>query len=279
MKIVCVGDCGIDHYLPSNEKTVGGITANVARHARVQFPDSDEIVLVSCLGDDEGAARVHDAFDGADIVCLWSTLAGSAPVQYIEVLPDGERRFVRYEAGVLADFSFDAAQREAIESSDLMIAPVYLQIVGLYADLMAVRTHGLVAIDFADFLEHPDFSLLEDHIDNIDIGFFGLSPDKSAEINRIASLATDYDKLLVVTLGKAGSVAFHGIRQVEQPAVPLERIVDTTGAGDAYAAGFLSRYCHGRPVEEAMAHAAQVAASVVSGPGSYPAYDGPDEGW
>jgi len=55
MDVVCVGDCGIDHYLPSDKLYFGGITANVARHAHDCFPAKDRIRIVSCVGDDRGA--------------------------------------------------------------------------------------------------------------------------------------------------------------------------------------------------------------------------------
>ena len=279
MKVVCVGDCGIDHYLPSAESTVGGITANVACHARCQFRNDDEIVVVSCLGDDDNAARVRDEFDDGRIRCLWNEVRGQTPVQYIEVQPDGERQFLRYEAGVLSDFEFSAEQREAIASGDVLIAPVYLQIVGLYTEVMAIATAGLTAIDFADFLEHPDFTLLEEHIQQIDVGFFGLSPQATREIDRIATLAAEHDKRFIVTLGAAGSVAFDGTRRIECAAVRVDRVADTTGAGDAYAAAFLSRYCHGATVDGAMEHAAKVAAGVVTQMGSFSAYDVAEEAW
>jgi sugar/nucleoside kinase (ribokinase family) len=271
MNIVCVGDCGIDCYLPSGEKHIGGITANVSRHARDQFPTTDEVVVVSCLGDDQDAERVRTAFRGTSIECLWASRPGATPVQYIEVQPDGERRFVGYEAGVLPDLEFTQAQRAAIRSSDLLIAPVYEQIVDLFNRLMAVGTRGKVAIDFADFLEHPDFGLVEAHADRIDVAFFGLSPDRSAEIERIAGLARACNGLFVVTLGAAGSIAFDREFAHECPIERTGVVVDTTGAGDAYAATFLAHYVHGADIPESMRQAARIAARVVAGSGGYPA--------
>ena len=52
--------------------------------------------------------------------------------------------------------------------------------------------------------------------------------------------------LLVVTRGEKGAVAVEGGEQVEVPAEPVERIVDTTGAGDLFAAGFLTGRAQGR---------------------------------
>jgi sugar/nucleoside kinase (ribokinase family) len=269
MKIVCVGDCGIDHYLPSGEQRFGGITANVVRHARTQFPSEDEIHLVSCIGDDEGARLVMSELQTTDVECHIQRLSGSTPVQYIEIKDDGERDFVRYDEGVLRDFTFDPATRKIIADSDVLIAPVYLQIVDLYDDLMAIDTRGLTAIDFADFLQHPDFELLERHLDSIDVAFFGLSVADVETVSHIRKLAMQTNKLFIVTLGDAGSRAFIGKECVECPVIPVNEVVDTTGAGDAYAAAFLSRYCHGGEIIESMHYGASVAANVVGKLGSW----------
>lgn len=268
MDVLCVGDCGVDHYLPSNERFFGGITANVARHARRLFPADDVIRIVSCIGDDDGATIVNAGLAKSGIDCHMSRLPGRTPVQYIEVQSDGEKKFVRYDEGVLRDFRFDPSQILLIADSDLMVAPVYLQIVGLFDTLMSIETRGLVAIDFADFLQHPDFSLLERYIERIDIGFFGLTPDDSDAIERIAALAAQHDKLFVVTLGAHGSRAFAGSQQFGCAAMSVSQVVDTTGAGDAFAAAFLACYCHGGGVSAALQAGAKAAATVIGVRGS-----------
>lgn len=264
MKVVCVGDCGVDHYLPSGERRFGGITANFARHARKEFREDDEIHIVSCVGDDDGADLVRSSLADTGIDCHISTMPGATPTQYIELEADGERHFVRYDAGVLNDLVFSQEQRDIIAGCTLLVAPVYVQIVDLFIELLSIETSGLTVIDFADFQAHPDFALLEDNIDKVDIGFFGLSVDDAAVIERIASLAAMHDKLFVTTLGANGSRAFHGARQFQCDAVPVREVIDTTGAGDAFAAGFLSRYCHGADVGTSMQHGAKLAAAVIT---------------
>jgi fructoselysine 6-kinase len=269
VNVVCVGDCGIDHYVTTGERRFGGITANFARHARNEFAADDDVNIISCVGDDEGANLVLSSLAESGITHHISTLAGSTPVQYIEIEPDGEKRFVRYDEGVLRSFSFGAEERKMIACADLLVAPVYLQIVDLFDDLMSIETSGLVAVDFADFLQHPDFSLLERHIGHIDIGFFGLSADNDMAIARIAELASKYAKLFVVTLGAHGSCTFAGAECFDCPPVAVDRVVDTTGAGDAFAAAFLSAYCHGSSVSVAMQKGATLASKVIGNLGSW----------
>ena len=268
MNIVCVGDCGVDHYLPSGDLFFGGITANFARNARQAFPLVDTVQIISAVGDDDGAELVLSSLANSGIDCHISRLPGSTPVQYIEIQPDGERKFVRYEEGVLQEFHLGEAAQQIIAHSDLLVAPVYLQIVGLFDELLSLPTAARTAIDFADFLAHPDFDLLERHIDKIDIGFFGLSSNDGRTIARIETLAKKHNKLFVVTLGAAGSRAYLGKSGFDCPAAPVDEVVDTTGAGDAFAAGFLSRYCHGGEVKNSLAAGAARAAKVIQQQGA-----------
>jgi adenosine kinase len=58
------------------------------------------------------------------------------------------------------------------------------------------------------------------------------------------------DKLFVMTRSAKGSVIVNGDSTIVQPATPVEAVVDTTGAGDAYCAGFLFGWADGRSLEE-----------------------------
>ncbi len=78
----------------------------------------------------------------------------------------------------------------------------------------------------------------------------------------------------MVKRGAAGATWTDGTRRVDVAAVPVQ-VVDTTGAGDAFAAGFLTTW-DGIDVEAALAGGAAVAAEVVSRPGARPDPVAPD---
>lgn len=72
-----------------------------------------------------------------------------------------------------------------------------------------------------------------------------------------------------ITMSEKGSVVVSGPDTWEIPAEPTE-VVDTTGAGDLYAAGFLYGYTQGRPLPECGRLGALAAAEVISHIGARP---------
>lgn len=75
---------------------------------------------------------------------------------------------------------------------------------------------------------------------------------------------------LVVTRGPHGAIAMvNGVRYAV-PAEPIERIVDTTGAGDLFAAGFMAGLVRQRSVEDCLHMGAIAAAEIISHYGARP---------
>lgn len=78
---------------------------------------------------------------------------------------------------------------------------------------------------------------------------------------------------LVITRGAEGSMASDGHDRADIPAAPVEHVVDTTGAGDLFAAGFLAARLHGRPLRACLEAGALAAAEVISHFGARPEAD------
>jgi sugar/nucleoside kinase (ribokinase family) len=75
----------------------------------------------------------------------------------------------------------------------------------------------------------------------------------------------DFDNLFAITRSAKGSVIVHGDEKVVQPAAGLsrEQIVDTTGAGDAYCAGFLFGWANDLPLSRCAQYGTYCATRVI----------------
>jgi len=90
--------------------------------------------------------------------------------------------------------------------------------------------------------------------------------DLDGAIARLKPLVTT----LIVTRGPAGAIAMENGRRAEIPAAPVEKVIDTTGAGDLFAAGFLAARCRARPLERCLEAGTLAAAEVISHFGARP---------
>ena len=78
---------------------------------------------------------------------------------------------------------------------------------------------------------------------------------------------------LVVTRGEQGALATRGQLLTQVAAEPVGEVVDTTGAGDLFAAGFLARYTRGGSLEQSLKLGAIAAAEVIQHYGARPEAD------
>ena len=79
--------------------------------------------------------------------------------------------------------------------------------------------------------------------------------------------------LLVATRGPQGAIAVRGNERAEVDAEPVERVVDTTGAGDQFAAGFLAGLAKNAPLGACLRMGAVAAAEVIAHYGPRPEAD------
>ncbi|WP_080147043.1 ribokinase [Marinilactibacillus piezotolerans] len=81
-----------------------------------------------------------------------------------------------------------------------------------------------------------------------------LFPDKTME-----EMLFKYPSKLIITLGEDGAVFCNGEKIISIPAFPVERIVDTTGAGDTFNGAFAVAYAEGKTIEESVRYANKAA--------------------
>jgi len=90
------------------------------------------------------------------------------------------------------------------------------------------------------------------------------------DFDAAAQALVDRTRICAITRGETGSVVFAGGASHVIPAYPVEKVVDTTGAGDQYAAGFLLGLARGRSMDVCGRLGALAAAEVISHYGPRP---------
>lgn len=263
MRLVCVGEITQDRYLLQNLTTVGGISLNLAVHARRCGAD---VALISCIGSDQAgrAALALLQREGIDASRVLER-AGETAHQDILITPEGERIFPPggYGSGVLADWALTAQDVAFTRDFDLVVAPYFSQVAHIFNAIMFdPNPHIRRAADFLDWNElGGDTSAIERALPQLDIAF--LSGNHQA-IELLEPLALRHNCVIVVTLGGEGSVALVGGEHYYQAALPVDKVVDTTGCGDAFAAAFLVRYMQDANIPEALLAGAKQSASVLA---------------
>lgn len=74
----------------------------------------------------------------------------------------------------------------------------------------------------------------------------------------------NHDDLLVITDGKNGSYAYFENKVYHQKALEAKNVVDTTGAGDGFTAGFLASYLTGGSIKDSLKSGSEYAVEIIS---------------
>jgi fructoselysine 6-kinase len=269
VNVVLVGDCGVDRYLSLGLDRAGGITLNVAAHMKRLVAPHDTVTVVTALGSDPESELVKEALAALGVETFVRELSGATSLQLIDLEPSGEKIFVSYHQGVLGEYRVSHDERGIIADADLLVAPHYRQIEGFFASVMASPSRGLRAVDFADVAENASTDAVERYAELLDVAFFGLTLAHGELIDALERVADREGKLFVVTLGPGGSLALGPEGRIDCPAAPVSKVVDTTGAGDTFAAAFLCEYCASKDVRRALRRGAEEAARTISQVGAF----------
>jgi sugar/nucleoside kinase (ribokinase family) len=100
-----------------------------------------------------------------------------------------------------------------------------------------------------------------------------LALENSTDFEAAAASLSARVPLLVVTRGEHGAIAIKDGERAEVAAEPIAEVVDTTGAGDLFAAGFLAGQARGRSLKDSLTIGAVCAAEVISHVGPRPQAD------
>ena len=171
-------------------------------------------------------------------------LIASAKILYLEGYlwdPEEPRAAMRAAIGI----AHEAGRQVAFTLSDAFCISRHR------ADFLALLDSGAIDILFANEVELLSLTEIEDF---------------DTALEQVAAKVPT----LVVTRGAHGAVAVQKGARAAVSAEPIERIVDTTGAGDLFAAGFMAGQVQGRSLEDSLHMGAIAAAEIISHYGARP---------
>jgi fructokinase len=200
------------------------------------------------------------------------------------VTPDGERTMATHlgAASTLGPADVDEA---LVARAQVVYLEGYLWDLGPAKEALRLAievAHGsdaLVALSVSDpfcVQRHRDefLELLRDHVDVLfaneeeAVMLFG-----ARDVDGAAEAAAETGALAAITRGAAGSVVVGTSGPLAVPAESVVTVVDTTGAGDLFAAGFLHGLTTGRGPEDSARLGGLCAAEVISHMGARPQAD------
>ncbi|OYT40173.1 MAG: phosphofructokinase [Desulfurococcales archaeon ex4484_58] len=286
LDVLCIGHILVDiRFLVDNlpgpdeeagildeRRGVGGSAANVA-------------IAVKRLGLNSGVIG-KIGFDNFGRIAVDDLLREKIDISGLKIsltTTTGFSVVVRDSRGRIVIYGFKGAAEELLPndlSVDLVSKTKYLHIASLRLDTtikaieLAREYNVKVSWDPGRRLSVLGYRKLEKIINSINILFAN-----EKEIQNITGIrdyreASKYliDKgpeIIIVKRGDKGVYVLTSEKEYIQPACPVETIVDTTGAGDSFAAGFLSGLIRRFTLEDTIKYASIVAALKVSRLGSH----------
>jgi fructoselysine 6-kinase len=261
LRFAAVGDNCVDKFLPPvSLSLIGGNAVNVAvQLARL----GHESFYFGAIGADADGFRTRDALvaNGVNVEHMLERPGKTAHTD-IEALPSGERVFVFEDFGVCAGYRPTDRDIAVLKTMDHVH-------IGWLDDGGALRQ--LLAA--AGVSVSQDISV---NADPANLGIEGLtvafgSADGGGELaeRAAAGLLARGAAVAVVTCGAEGSFVATKIESASTGVTPVD-VVDTTGAGDSFIAGFLSVFIAGGALQQAIEGGRDHAALACAHIGGFP---------
>jgi ribokinase len=244
-------------------RSVGGQAAHAAYAlARLEVP----VVLLGRVGADADGAFLQESLAGVDLEHL--VTQGESGRAYILVDAEGERTIL------VAPNTNDQLQEMDIPL-EVVAESAFIHITSFAGDdPLEVQRHVLqrlagslrVCFDPGELYARRGSEALEDIIDQTETLFV---TDKEWELLG-GSLRGHIDwapPVVLVKRGARGSRMLTPVRYLDFPPYVPERLVDTLGAGDVFAAGYIAGLFQGLNLPQAVRLASALAAFALGGPG------------
>lgn len=242
----------------------GGEALNFAAHAS-KF-DEIAVTLLGIVGRDKYAETIMASIAGMKI----NTLSIRTDERYptannrTYLTKEGDRYYKEdsWDGRILDDIVLNDNEINLLANADVVFihfqASCFKQVINLK------KSYDFkLAVDFdvcRDFEEMKRYAPLTD--------FFMISGSEEL-LPCFEEWSNCYDGLFNMSLAERGSVTYHKGKEYIEAAAKVDEIVDTTGCGDSYHAGFVCSYMLDKDIKKAMMAGSQLAAETLSHYGGF----------
>jgi len=252
------------------EKTISG--GSVANSIVGISQLGDKVGFIGKISDDEFGKNYEEGLVKENVEYFYSKKKESSPtgICLILVTPDSERTMCTF-LGIAGKINEKDIVTNVIRKSEIIFLEGYLWDEGepKKAFDKAMNNANKVAMSLSDLFcvdrHKPHFLNLVKN--KLDITFANeqeiSSLIEAKNFEEVISFSKQLNKLLVITRGEKGAIAINGNEIIESAAQQNLKIIDLTGAGDLFAAGFLHGYINKLSTKKCLEKGTEMSSKVI----------------
>jgi sugar/nucleoside kinase (ribokinase family) len=252
------------------EKTVSG--GSVANSIVGLSQLGNQVGFIGKVSDDKFGSKYEEGLKKENVEYFYSKKNEELPTGtcLILVTPDSERTMCTF-LGTAGKINENDININAIKKSKLIFLEGYLWDEGepKKAFNKAINNANKVAMSLSDQFcvdrHKPHF--LELVKNKLDIIFANeqevTSLIEAKNFNEVINFSKQLNKLIVITRGEKGAIAIQGKEVIERGVLKNLKIIDLTGAGDLFAAGFLHGYINKLSIKNSLEKGTEMSSRVI----------------
>jgi sugar/nucleoside kinase (ribokinase family) len=228
--------------------------------------------FIGKISDDEFGTKYEEGLKKESVEYFYTKKREELPTGtcLILITPDSERTMCTF-LGTAGKINEDDVSSNAIKNSEIIFLEGYLWDEGepKKAFNKAINNANKVAMSLSDLFcvdrHKPHFlNLVKNKLDIIFANEQEMtSLIEANDFTEVINFSKRLKKLIVVTRGQKGAVAIQGDEIIETGIKQNLKILDLTGAGDLFAAGFLHGYVNKLSIKESLEKGTEMASKVI----------------
>jgi fructokinase len=198
----------------------------------------------------------------------------STGASIIFITPDSERTMCTY-LGISSQLSMTDINEDHVKGNEIIFLEGYLWDKGISEEMfkhvikLAKKNNIKVAMSLSDIFcvtrHREDFFKLLINDLNILIGNENEINELMQKNNLLDSIneLKKFDKIIIITMSESGSLVILHNEIINCESVKVEKVLDLTGAGDLFAAGFFKEYLNNSDIKKCLKTGSKLAAQVI----------------